>query len=210
MGGGKKGGGSDPLKQLSKESKQLFQEGTPIRKSMADQTLEVLNGGAGAFSPTGTPGNAFAAALPIFQSSVAQSQDATARTLQQLNEQFAGSKIAGTPFASRAMADARMAGNQATAGIPAQLAQKYLFGLGPLIGYNAAQTSIGGLAGGSQAFQGGQHDQLGMLSQLGSGLGSIMGKSGGSAGKGAGLGASLGKGGAAGAGDAMKLALLAV
>ena len=174
MGGSKSSGGSD----LSGLAKQLVKEGKPVRRGIIENLVDILGGGSGA------------ANLPMIQSAVAQSKDATAQSLKQLNDQFAESKIAGTPFAENISSQARIAGNQQTAGIPSHIAQAFLQAFGAPAAYGGAATGLGGMAAGANA----GNAFLGNLTGLGSGIGSMIGKGG----SGGGIGSMFGKGGGLG------------
>lgn len=176
MGGGKGGssssGAADTLANLSK---QLFNEGKPVRKGIDSQIMDILGGGTAAST------------LPMAQTAISNSKQAESQALQQIGNGALLSKIAGTPFAENIASQARMTGNQATAGIPSQIAQFFLSGFAPEAWGSAGQ----GLSGLGTAGQlGVQKDaaSLGMLGDLGKAAGSIFGKGG------AGGGASSGGG----------------
>lgn len=173
---------------IAKLMGKAFKEGAPIRAGIKSNLLDILGGGSGA------------ANLPMVQSAVAASKDATAQSLRQDANSATAWRTAGTPFAENVSSQARIAGNQATAGIPSQIAQHFLAAFGAPAAYGTQATSAS-LAGASAQENAGK---LGALGGLGQGLGSMFGKGG----AGTNWLSSLGKG--SGTDTGIQAALLAV
>lgn len=101
----------------------------PLRNEVFRQVQEALKtGGVGA-------------RIPMIQQAVSQSQQATGRAVSQTSEELAKRNIGGS-FAASQLAGVRQAGEQATAGIPTQMAQQLLSQAPTLaqIGYPGAPT----------------------------------------------------------------------
>ena len=112
MGGGGGGKGSRSQAQttgsqaLESIALQIESESRPSRQEMFRQVLEGLRtGGIGA-------------RIPIVSAGQEASRLATSRALQGTTESLVRSRLAGTPFGERVMAETRLAGEMETAGIP--------------------------------------------------------------------------------------------
>lgn len=104
--------------------------------------------------------------LPIAQTAIEQSRQATARAVKGMGESFAGMQGGGVsnPFAMNAMAQARMQGDQATSQIPSRIIEQYMqnvlplaFGQSPVASQSLsdaakinAQTDIAGQQAGAE------------------------------------------------------------
>ncbi len=161
MGGKSSGkGGSGGIEKLVGKA---YKEGQPIRNEVKTNLLDILGGGSGA------------ANLPMAQSALAQSKDATAQSLRQIDERTGTMPgVAGTPFAENISSQARIAGNQASAAIPGNLAKFFLGTFGPPAAYGTQGAALG--AGGAAAQQSG--NKMSALGGLGQGVGSLLGKGG--------------------------------
>lgn len=66
------------------------------------------------------------AQIPIINRAVEDSRAGTANALKQLDDRFGASRTGGTPYAERTRADTLLSGEHATAGIPTDIAKKFI------------------------------------------------------------------------------------
>jgi hypothetical protein len=133
-GGGKGGGGASTSgsQALENLTSQLTAESAPSRQEMFRQVLEGLQtGGIGA-------------RIPIVSAGQEASRLATSRALQGTTESLSRSRLVGTPFGERVLAETRMAGELETAGIPTRDTARIIETF-PGIATGTATPIIGGL-----------------------------------------------------------------
>lgn len=147
---------------ITRESGRLMREAAPSRKLMFSQLEEALRtGGVGA-------------RIPIIQRAVGDVQAATTRAMGQSREQFARAGIGGSPIALQSLAQQQMAGSQAAARIPTEIAGQ-IIGAGPQMVAGQEQQALGGFATAGAAAQQAQMARAQMRMQLIGALGKSIG-----------------------------------
>lgn len=154
MGSSSGKGGTGAAKDTIKMNKQLFQESTPVRKELLGQTLEALTtGGVGA-------------RIPLIQRAVEANKAGLAQGLRASSENISSIPgLAGTPFAESIMAQQRVGGEQALAGIPTEIAGQIAGGASNLaLGF--PQIANQGMIGGANVQSNAKGQQLGLVASL--------------------------------------------
>lgn len=140
--------------------------------------------GSGLGGNTGGSGGYGAALLPIAQTAIERSKQATSQAVQGLTQQAASMKGGGadSPFFQRNIAQARILGDQQTSQIPSRITEQFLMNVLPLaFGQSATATqglsSAAGIGGslmqGNQAAGASSNAAMGnVLSSIASAIGS--------------------------------------
>lgn len=137
--GGSSGAGStsisaQPDPETSAFTKELREGTKPIRDEVFGQVLEALKtGGIGA-------------RLPIVQRAVEGSRAATSQALNATTAAASGTGLEKSPFLARILAETRLGGEQATAGIPTAVAKEFI-DIAPALATGSAAQILTGLTG---------------------------------------------------------------
>lgn len=125
------------FKQLADMGRKMIGQTGPARKEVLRQLTEALKTGG------------VKAKIPLIQQAVSQSNQATSTALSQTAEQLAQHNVGG-PFASRIMAQQRLAGDQATAAIPTGMAERLIGQFTPFL-QGTQSLGMGSLSQAGQA-----------------------------------------------------------
>jgi hypothetical protein len=182
MGGGGKSGSqvsTTPDPNISAFVQEVRGESRPVRQEIFRQVTEALKtGGVGA-------------QIPLITRAVESSRAATSRTLAETEASLGRSRLAGTPFGQRILAETRLGGETATAQIPTALAQQFT-SVAPNLALGSAGTVISGLTNASQIGvaqrQIGAQESIAQMQMWGQIISALLG-AGGSVGSGAAFGA---------------------
>lgn len=140
MGGGGKTGETGSSKDLARLAKKFSKETKGLRKETISQMFEALTTGG------------VDARIPIINQAVERSKQATSASMRGLDETFAQSGLAGTPFAARAKTETAAQGRQAESQIPTQIVQQILQKIpGFVTGVNQVSVSGLGQAAGAES-----------------------------------------------------------
>lgn len=134
MGSGKSGSqvSTRPDPNISAFAGEVREESRPVRQEIFRQVTEALKtGGVGA-------------QIPLITRSVEASRAATSRTLAETEASLGRSRLSGTPFGQRILAETRLGGETAAAQIPTALAQQFT-SVAPNLALGSAGTVISGL-----------------------------------------------------------------
>jgi len=180
MGGGGKGGSqqftqADP--NISAFAGEVREQSRPVREEIFRQVTEALKtGGVGA-------------QIPLITRAVESTRAATSRALAETEASLGRSRLAGTPFGQRILAETRMGGEGAAALIPTTLAQQFT-SVAPNLALGSAGTVIQGLTNaagiGVAQRQIGAQEAIGEMQMWGQVISALLG-AGGSVGAGAAL-----------------------
>jgi hypothetical protein len=158
MGGGGGKGGMQQSETLERNNEILFNESSPVRRELLDQTLEaMLTGGVGA-------------QVPIIQRSVEASNAALGQSLRGLDERIAATPgLAGTPGAEGVRSALQLQGEQSSAAIPPQIAAGLISGA-PNLALGFPQVSNQGLEASGSLANEAKGQQLGAITGIVGGL----------------------------------------
>lgn len=132
-------GRADQQKMLQRQGGGMLRETKGPRQLMLRQLTEALRTGG------------VKARIPMIQQAVSRANQATASATAQTAEQLASRNVGG-PFASRILAQQRMAGNQQAAAIPTEMAQQLIQQVTPVM-MGTQQLGMGAFSTAAQSAQ---------------------------------------------------------